>query len=391
MSDPTLAKKDPATVLAEALALYKEATKSTTNPTGTTLAPADPRRLHLQAFLLLLAQQRQLIDFSGKQSFLRFVSDLYIEELAALWGEKLIPAKASQCTQQFLFSTGGLHTVPGGARVTDGINIWRVLADTEDTGTVTATVECIVVGNATNGVAIGQIDTLVDPGEVPGCSSTSNITETANGRDLESVEAFRQRLRDVPESDSTCGPRKAYEAHALAVSPTVADAVALGPDDAAEMAGAGPTPGEVFVLVLKGERDTQGVLTSVVPEPDAGLLVDVQAGVDGEEVRPLTDKVTAKAPTWHDHDAVVTYYIARSRSDSAAEIQAAVNDAFDAYLLWQQSKIGRDVNPSALVSRLIVAGAKRAVVTAPTFVALKRDESARITYTFLGYGGIEDD
>src|SRR4051812_23051932 len=105
MSDPVLAQKDPATVLAESLARYKEATKSPANPNGTTLAPADPRRLHLQAFLLLLAQQRQSIDFSGKQSLLRFVSDEWIDELALLWGEQRIAAGPSQCTQRFLFAS----------------------------------------------------------------------------------------------------------------------------------------------------------------------------------------------------------------------------------------------------------------------------------------------
>jgi len=392
MSGPVLAEKDPATVLAEALAAYKEATKSAANPNGTTLAPADPRRLHLQALLLLLAQQRALIDFSGKQSLLRFVSDQWIADLALLWGEQKIAAAPSQCMERFSFASVAAHTIPAGVRVTDGTNLWQVIEDTTATDDhVDATVQCLVSGISTNGIAIGQIDTLVDPTLVPGCTGVSNTTETISGRDLESLEEFRARLRDVPESRSTCGPRTAYEAAALEASGSVADAVALGPDDSGDMAGTPPDPGEVFVIVIKGEHDVSGVLTSVVPEPDGGLLTTVGDALTAEGVRPLTDSVTVKAPEWQDFDCIATYYIGRSRSNSASEIQAAADDAFDAYLLWQQSAIGRDINPSELITRLVNAGAKRVVVTDPAFTALQRDESARASYVQLMYGGVEDD
>lgn len=385
MSDPTLAEKDPATVLAEALALYEETT-------GVKLAPADPRRLHLQALLLLLAQQRALIDFSGKQSLLRFVSDEWIDELATLWGEERLPAEPSECTVRFTFAASGVHTIPAGVRVTDGTNVWTVIEDTEDTGTfVDADVECTVAGGDTNGVAIGQIDTLVDPDELPGASTVSNTTETSEGRDLESLEDFRTRLRDVPESRSTCGPRLAYEAAALEVSPTVADAVALGPNDAGDVVYYAPDPGQVIVLILKGERDEDGVLTSVVPEPDAGLLDEVTEALSAEDVRPLTDQVLVSEPIWEDFDCIVSYKIARSRSNLASTIQAAVEEAFEAYLLWQQSRTGRDINPSELITRLVNAGAKRVVVTEPAFQELMRDQAARCTYQALVYGGVEDD
>lgn len=385
MSGPVLAQKDPATVLAEALATYKQ-------QTGVTLAPADPRRLHLQALLLLLAQQRQLIDFSGKQSLLRFVSDEWIDDLAALWGEERIPAAPSQCTQRFLFASVAARTIPEGVRVTAGANIWAVVADTSATDDhVDALVRCTVNGGASNSIAIGQIDTLVDPDLVPGCTGVSNLTETVSGRDIEGLEDFRARLRDVPESESSCGPRNAYEAKALVASASVAHAVALGPDDGAEMAGTPPGPGQVFVLLIEGRRNSKGALISVVPEPGSGLLTTVDDALSAEDVRPLTDFVAVKAPQWSDFDAFITYYIARSRSDSAAAIQVAVQAAFDSWLLWQQSAIGRDINPSELVARLVMAGAKRVEVTEPVFTSLMRDQSARLLTQSLTYAGVEDD
>lgn len=393
MADPVLAEKDPATVLAEALAAYKQATITPQNPQGITLAPADPRRLHLQAFLLLLAQQRQLIDFSGKQSLLRFVSAQWINELAALWGAAPLPAQPSQCTFRFNFATSAPRTVPNDTRVTDGTNVWAVQGDTSNTGTfVDCTVVCEVPGSATNGIAIGQISTIVDPANVPGALDTSaNTTETVSGRDVEALEDFRTRLRDIPESQSTCGPRGAYQASALAASASVADAGVLGPDDAALMAGPPPSPGQVLVLVIEGERDANGVLTSVIPDPGPGVISAVSTALTDETVRPLTDQVIVQAPSFVLFDAYVTYYIAESRSDSAAAIEVAVQAAFAAYLLWQQSSIGRDINPSQLTTMLVNAGAHRVVITQPAYTDLMSDQSAKLLYQSLTYGGVEDD
>jgi phage-related baseplate assembly protein len=145
------------------------------------------------------------------------------------------------------------------------------------------------------------------------------------------------------------------------------------------------------VLLLEGTRDSQGVLTSVIPDPGAGVISAVGTALSAEDVRPLTDHVTAKGPQWQNFSATVTYYIAESRSDSAADIQVAVQAAFAAYLLWQQSSIGRDINPSELTALLVNAGAKRVAITAPVFTSLKRDESAKLVAQTLTYGGVEND
>lgn len=393
MSDTLiLAEADAAAVIAQALADYKTSTVSDDNPSGTTLAPADPRRLHLQALLLLLTQMRALIDFSGKQSLLKYVGDEFIDELAALWGETRIAAAPSTCTERFNFGTSAPHTVAAGVRVTDGISVWAVTEDASSTGTfVDASVQCTVTGKATNGIAPGQIDTLVDPTLVAGCTSVSNTTETISGRNVESLEDFRARLRNSPESRSTCGPRTAYEAQAIDASASVADAVALGPDDAVQMANTPPGPGHVFVYLLEGTRDDAGVLTDVVPDPSGGLLTSVAAALSAEDVRPLTDFVTVKAPQFIDFDAIATYYIPRSRAKQATQIQTAVEAAWSAWLLWQQSKVGRDINPDEGIKQIVTAGAKRVVFSSPGFDALSRDQSARASYVQLVYAGIEDD
>ena len=400
MSDPIIAVKDAQTIISEALAAYKAATVSAANPGGVTLAQADPRRLHLLALLSIVTQLRADIDFAGKQSLLRFVSDLWIDELAALWTESRLQAAGSEALQRFEFPLAAPTGVPIGTRVTDGNLEWEVVRfDAEDlTGAGNNgipysdwLVRCTTAGLATNGVAIGQIDTIVDPDAVPGLIQTYNLNVTDDGRDLETVDEFRERLRDIPESRSTAGPRVAYEAIAREADTSVADAVALGPEDGPYVASYAPNPGEVYLLILQGERNKQGVLTSVVPEPEPQLIETVQQAASAETERPLTDFLTTMAPAFVEFDLVVTYYIGRDRQDSASEIQAAAQEALDDYLLWQQSKIGRDINPDNFRTRLLNAGAKRTVVTEPAFTALMRDQSARANYVALIYGGVEDE
>ena len=61
----------------------------------------------------------------------------------------------------------------------------------------------------------------------------------------------------------------------------------------------------------------------------------------------------------------MTYYINRSDMAQAATIQNEVTEAVNAYVLWQRSDIGKDINPSELEHRIRAAGAKRAVIRSP--------------------------
>lgn len=388
MSEILFAEKDPAVVEAEVLARYEAIT-------GVALQPADPRRLHLNSFLYWLDHTRALIDYSGKQNLLRYVDKgkpieeaIFLIALAAWWGEEPIAAAPSTCTLQF--AGGSLGSAVLGKRATDGTNVWTATEVLSTGGSFTdALGTCTVAGASTNGIAIGQIDTLVD--SFPGCTGVENTTETTGGRNTETTEELRERLRTVPEATSTCGPRLAYEAIALAASGSVVGAKALGPQDAGEMAGTPPDPGQVFVLVIEGEKDASGNVTAVEPEPSGDLLDAVEAACSADEVRPLTDEVIVKAPEFVDYDVTATYYIARSRQAFETEIRDAVEAAADAYVLWQDSKIGRDVNPSRLNADIVIAGAKRAAITLPAFAALAPDECATNRYFTLTYGGVEDD
>lgn len=378
MSDPTFAIKDPATIEASVLARYKAST-------GITLAPGDPRRLHLQTLIYELVLLRSAINFAGRQNLLRYVSDEYIDNLGALWREPRLEAKPSECTQRFHTSAlpGATYTVAEGKRVTDGAgNTWAVVTTTVSgfgDATIDVLVRCTVNGANTNGVAAGQIDTLVDP--IPGIVSTENTEQTRSGRDIESTEAYRTRLLSQPDGYATAGPRAAYEVLARSASSSVEDVVVLGPDDAYDLGGLSISPGNVLVLVTEVDAD----------EPSTGLLAAVEEKLSADEVRPLCDHVRVEAPSFVTYGISATYYIGKSRASSVAEIQTAVTTAVAAYTKWQR-KIGRDINPDELKTRIVNAGAKRVVIGFPAFTPLSRNQCARqLPGSTVAYGGIEND
>lgn len=381
----TIVERDAETILAAVLARYQTATNRT-------LGRADPIYLLINSFCLELAQQYSNIDFSGKQSLLAYVDSAWIEALAELWGQEPIAAAPSTCTVRFTFSITGAHEVAAGKRVTDGTFIWAATETTTGsagTDYVDVEVECTTNGTATNGVTAGLINQIVDP--IPLLVSVSNTTTTRDGRDVETTAAFRERLRDEPERRAVAGPRAAYEGLSLEASTSVHTAKALGPDDAASMASYDPpTEGEVHVIITMCTRDEDGEVTEVIPDPTDDLLNDVDEYLSAETRRPLGDSLLVKAPEWVDADVTFSYYIARSRSGEAAAIQTAVEEAVDAYAIWQQ-QIARDLNPSELIYRVMAAGAKRLIVTEPSFSTVALDGCVRLGYLNITYGGVEDD
>ena len=107
-------------------------------------------------------------------------------------------------------------------------------------------------------------------------------------------------------------------------------------------------------------------------------------------MRPLTDNISVLAPEKVDYTISLTYYIASDNKTQATAIQNAVNAAVDNYVLWQKSKLGRDINPSELIVRVMAAGAKRVAVTSPVFKVTTDTQVAICSTKTVTLGGIED-
>ena len=77
----------------------------------------------------------------------------------------------------------------------------------------------------------------------------------------------------------------------------------------------------------------------------------------------------------------------------------AVTKAVEEFKTWERSKLGRDINPSVLIAKVIAAGAKRVEVTSPVFTHVKNGseadgfdvELARCASVEIKVGGAEDE
>lgn len=341
--------------------------------TGRTLAKGDPVRLFLLTIAAEIILLKNNINETGKQNLLRYANGNNLDHLGALVGVERIPATAAVTTMQVTLSAelGNSTVIPAGTRFTAGDNVFfaldapMIIKAGQTSGTGSAT--CLEVGPKGNSYIAGQLKTLVDP--VPYVASVANITTSEGGTDTQTDDSYREDIHGAPERFSTAGPDGAYIYHAKRASAKIADVTVWSPS-------AGTV--EVRPLLTGGEL------------PGEELLNQVKATLDDKRVRPLTDKVTVLAPEVVNYTIDVSYYIDRDNETQAGAIQSAVNKAVSDFALWQKSKLGRDVNPSELIARIMAAGAKRVAVTAPVYAKLTQTQVGVCTSTKVELGGIED-
>ena len=237
----------------------------------------------------------------------------------------------------------------------------RAILDLLKTGAQTA-------GEIGNGFIPGQITKLVDI--FPYFQKAENTTESAGGADWESDAAFYARIRESMETFSTAGPLGGYEYHAKSASALIVDVKATSPE-----------PGEVDVRVLLAGGELPGEET----------LKAVSGVLNADKVRPLTDHVTVKAPETVTYNIDVTYYTQTGGALGPEAVAQNVTAAVAEYKRWQAAKMGRDVNPSYLVSLLMQTGAKRVEVRSPAFATVADNAVAVIGTTAVVNGGAESE
>lgn len=341
--------------------------------TGRVLYPADPVRLFLLWVADIIIQERVNIDFSARQNVLRYAEGDYLDSLAELFRDtyRLTPEKAKTTLRFTLSMPRDTATIIAeGTRVTvDGEIVFQTMTSLAipagDTwGEVRA--ECMTAGEIGNGFVPGQINRLIDV--FPYFESVENVSESDGGADEESDAAFYERLRESMETFSTAGPLGGYEYYAKSASALIADVKATSPE-----------PGEVDVRVLL----SGGVL------PGEEILKAVSQILNDDTVRPLTDHVRVAAPETVPYDMDITYWTQEGGAVSDATIAENIAAAVQTFQEWQGEKMGRDINPSYLISLLMQAGAKRVQVRSPVDTVVADNAVALIGEITVVNGGAE--
>ena len=332
-------------------------------------------RMELYAAAAQIFQAMQYIDRQGKQSLLKYSYSDYLDNLAAFKGVTRTPATAATTTVRFTLSAerDTATGIPQGTRVSTAGSIYfatDVYAEIPaGSTTVDVPATCTVAGTDGNGLAIGELTTIVDP--IPYVASVSNTTATEGGAEIESDADLAERVFLAPGAYSTAGPEDGYIYHAKAYSPAVGDVVATSDQEA----------GTVDIVFIMADGST----------PGEEMIEGMEGYMRSKDIRPMSDLVRIAAPEEVQYTINLTYYINRSDSAKAVTIQAAVAQAVEDYKTWQRA-IGRDVNPSQLTHMVMEAGAKRVTVTAPAYTVVgKTKVSALQGAAVVTYGGLEDD
>lgn len=339
------------------------------------LADAAPERLLQYAIAMTGYQALQFIEDKGRGELLATSYGGYLDQLAANLGVTRKAAERARVTMRFTLA--GVRSaavgIPAGTRVKTESGIYfntidyAEIAAGEMSTEVAAQAE--LEGVASSGVAAGTINVLVDP--IAYMGNVNNTEASHGGTDQEDDDALTERLFLAPSVYSCAGPADAYEYYAKAWRNDVADVKVVS-----------PAPCEVDIYFLLGE----GALPT-----DTERKEMQEYFADEEKVkRPLTDKVSCKAPQEIAYNIELRYYIGSKDRNNVTGIQTAVAAAVADYQRWQRT-LGRDVNPTELIARVRQAGAKRVKLTSPQDVVVDATSISRCDGAAVQYGGLEDD
>ena len=335
------------------------------------LSDADPVRLVLLTFAQQFYQGLQYVDWAGKKNLLKYSFGEALDNLAANKGIKRNPASYATATLQFSLQNArtSATSIPAGTRVSTNAGVYFMTSSYVEipAGQLTATVQGVALeaGVAANDIPAGSIVQIVDP--VPYIYAVTNTTTTVGGSDIEGDESLTERIYLYPSSYSTAGAEAAYIYWAKNYRSDVSDVMAYS-----------PAAGQVTVLFL-----LDGGI------PNSNDVDGMVAHLSAKTIRPLTDQLTVQAPTIVTYNLALSYYIDSADSAQVTAIQTKVAVAIAEYKNWQQA-IGRDINPSQLIRKVMEAGAKRVEVTAPAYTPVDPTSVAVMGTETVSYGGLEE-
>ena len=339
-----------------------------------TLGAADDRRLILSTGAYFIYQAFMKTDQAGKMGLLKYATGDFLENLGALKGVTRNPARGATVTLRYSMTSTrtSVTPVPAGSRATAGDGVYFSTQEYAEiaSGDTYVDIEatCDTPGTDGNVYAIGEIDKM--EAAVPFIDSVTNTTKAQNGRDIESDDDLRERILLAPESYTSAGSKGAYEYYVRTYDSTIEDVSITS-----------PTPREVEIRCILANGEL----------PQTEYINGLTAYLNSPDIKMLTDLISVEAPDTVNYSINMTYYINQSDTASALTIQNAVNNAVSKYVMWQKTKIGRDINPDELVKLVKEAGAKRVVVTSPVFTTIASGEVAKLTSQTVSYGGLEND
>lgn len=349
--------------------IYNTIISELENGVAEPLYPGDERRIFGEAMVPLFVSLYSSVNDACRQKMLRYARGEVLDAIGENRGLVRIEAQKATTTIRFSLNeaVGTNITIPAGTRVTRDFEHYFAT----DVTTVLAAGSTHVDVHATaaeggvdyNSIPIGTINIMVDL--IAYIDSVENTTATAGGNDVESDDAFRERIRAAVNKTTTAGPAASYRYWAMQADASVADAIVESPD-ACEVV--------ITPILYGGAIPTQEILDKVL------------AACSADDVRPLTDNVTVAAPTTVEYDIELTYYTTAANEAKCVRAVEGSDGAIARYIYWQGSALNRDINPDYLRKLILspegdedLVGADRVTITKPTYEELDSTEVAKFS------------
>lgn len=338
----------------------------------------EPLRLFLAVMAYRETLVRTAIQFAGEQNLVSYAGNQYLDLIGEAFDAPRLTESPAVTTIRFTKdadATAFVAFVPAGTRVetSDGAIIFATDADltiASGVGSDTVQATANISGIIGNGYQVGEVASIIDPASF--VASATNISITNGGADIESDEAYRIRLKLAPSKFSVAGPDAAYEFWARSADSDVLDVAIIGP----------PTTARVHVNVY--------VLADGPSLPTTELLTTVDAALQDDQLRPLTDIVTVLAPTEVNYtiDASVILLV----DADTASVTAALQAAADEYTADRRDGLGRDIVRSQIIGALaLVEGVYDVTLTEPaTDTVIASSEWANATSVTVNIVGTSE-
>lgn len=336
------------------------------------LYPGDERRIFGEAIVALFVSLYSEFNDKMKQRTLQYARGAVLDALGDRYNVSRVEPTSASAVFRFSVSDAQAENIiiPTGTRITSDGSMYFATDETAVLSAGDSYVDivgtCSEGGAAYNGLAPGMVATLVDL--IPYISGVENITATAGGADGEPYteagdESYKERIRLAPAALSTAGPESAYRYFVMSADPNIIDVAIECPEDQ-------PNVVNLYPLMTGGELPGEDVLEKILT-------------VLGDDVRPMTDKVNAIAPTVVEYDVEIKYYTTKDNEAATIEAIEGEGGAIDQYNEWQTAALGRDINPDQL-RRFVLApasgtGALRIDVVKPTYEELSKSQIAKLS------------
>lgn len=348
--------------------LYDQIITAMEKAVGEPLYPGDERRIFSEALVALVVSIYNDVNEACRNKMLAYASGEILDALGERTNTRRLEASRAGTVIRFSMNSALNKDIliPVGTRVTPDSNIYF---ETMQTAVIEAGSKYVDIpsksetaGTRGNGWAAGTINQLVDI--VQYIDNVTNTTESSGGSDGESYtqegdNSYRERIRLSVAKFTTAGPKESYRYYALSANSTIQDVVVTS-----------PVPGKVLITAIcKG-----GEL------PGETILQQIKDVCSADDVRPMTDLVVVSAPERIAYTLSFKYYTTAEDEKLCMEAIEGAGGAIDQYLDWQDTKLGRDVNPDKLralcLSPTNGTGCIRLDITSPSRIVVPENKIA---------------